>query len=56
MSDRLVFQYSFPFIVIRVYFRLILRALRLRLFNDRRCNGHCLIDERCFFLFRLADG
>lgn len=56
MSNRLVFQDSFPFIVIRVYFRVILRALRFRLFNDRRCNGHCLVDERCFFLFRLADG
>lgn len=56
MSNRLVFQYSFPFTVIRVYFRVILRALRLRLLNDRRRNGHCLVDERCFFLFRLADG
>lgn len=48
-----LFQYS---LVVRVYFRVILRAVRLRLLDDRGCNGYCLVDERRFLLFRLADG
>lgn len=43
-------------LVVRVYFRAILRAVRLRLFDDRGCDGYCFVDERRFLLFRLADG